>query len=195
MINRSAKYYLIAMARMIIPGVLFCAVTACNNDPEKIRALTIRNNMQEDRASDVTFIYSKEGKIKMRVSSKEFVRNEGAKPSYIDMNNHLKAEFFDDSGKVANVLTADSCRYYESEGNVLVWSNVQIKSTKGQQLNTEELVWNQSIQKFFTEKEVKITTPTEILYGIGMEANSDFSWYQITKPKGTVQVKKGEMPN
>ena len=131
----------------------------------------------------------------MRVSARDFVRNEGAKPPYIDMNNHLKAEFFDDSGQVDNVLTADSCRYYEAQGNVLVWDSVHIVSRNGKQLNTDELIWNQSIQKFFTEKPVRITTPTEVLYGDGMEANSDFSWYQITKPKGTVKVKKAEMPN
>jgi LPS export ABC transporter protein LptC len=189
------KYYFRTIARIIIPGVLFCSVASCKNDPNDIRALTSRTNMQEDRAEDVTFIYSKDGKIKMRVSARQFVRNQSAKPPYIDMNINLKAVFYDDSGNVENVLTADSCRYYELQGNVLVWDSVKIVSTKGQQLNTSELVWNQSIQKFFTEKPVRITTPTEVFYGDGMEANSDFSWYQITKPKGTVQIKKGEMPN
>ena len=180
---------------MIIPGVLFISIAACKNDPNDIKALAPHAGGQEDRAKDVTFIYSKEGKVKMRVSARDFVRNEGAKPPYIDMNNHLKAEFFDDSGQVDNVLTADSCRYYEAQGNVLVWDSVHIVSRNGKQLNTDELIWNQSIQKFFTEKPVRITTPTEVLYGDGMEANSDFSWYQITKPKGTVKVKKAEMPN
>ena len=104
-------------------------------------------------------------------------------------------QFFNDSGELEHVLTADSCRYYELQGNILVWGNVQIVSTKGEQLNTEELIWNQSIQKFFTEKPVKITTGTEVLYGRGMEANQDFTWYQILNPTGSVQVKKGEMPN
>ena len=40
----------------------------------------------------------------------------------------------------------------------------------------------------------KITTPSEILYGNGMEANRDFTWYKITHPTGTVQVNKGEVP-
>jgi len=194
MIDLFRKYYSNTITRMFIPGVLFCMIAACKNDPDEIRALTGRSNNQEDRAEDVTFIYSKDGKIKMRVSAREFVRNESAKPPYIDMNRDLKAEFYDDSGNVDNVLTADSCRYYEAQGNVLVWDSVQIVSKKGQRLNTSELVWNQSIQKFFTEKPVRITTPTEVLYGDGMEANSDFSWYQITKPTGTVEVKKGEMP-
>jgi len=92
------------------------------------------------------------------------------------------------------VLTADSSRYYEQQGNILVWGHVLIKSRRGEELSTEELIWNQSIEKFFTEKPVKITTPNEVLYGNGMEANRDFSWYRITNTKGTVQVKKGELP-
>ncbi len=194
MTNCRTTYYYKIKARIIIPGILFCAIAACKNDPNEIRALTSRSGNQADHMKDVTFIYSKEGKIKMRVSARDFVRNEGANPPYIDMNNHLVAEFYDDSGRIDNVLTADSCRYYEAQGNVLVWDSVHIVSRSGQQLNTDELVWNQSIQKFFTEKPVRITTPTQILFGDGMEANSDFTWYKIIHPKGTVQVKKGEVP-
>ena len=194
MTNRNKAYYFRITARILIPGILFCALPACKNDPNLVNALYSRPGNQADHMKDVTFIYSKEGKIKMRVSARDFVRNEAAKPPYIDMNNHLVAEFYDDSGLVNNVLTADSCRYYEAQGNVLVWDSVHIVSRSGQELNTDELIWNQSIQKFFTEKPVRITTPTQILLGEGMEANSDFTWYQITHPKGTVQVKKGEVP-
>ncbi len=194
MINSSLTYYLNKMTRGLLPGVLLCTVIACNNDPNKIRALTGKGNAQEDRAKDVTVIYSEQGKIKVKLYAKEFVRNETAKPAYIDMNRDIKAVFYDDSGNVANTLTADSSRYYTTQGNVIVWDSVHIVSRKGEQLNTDELIWNQSVQKFFTEKPVRITTPTEILFGNGMEANSDFTTYKIINPTGTVQVNKGEVP-
>jgi len=195
MINRCRTYYFSTITRILFPGVLFCTMLACKNDPERIKALTGKGSSQEDRAEDVTIIYSKDGKINARLFAHSFARNENAKPPYIDMNNGLKAEFYNDSGGIDNVLTADSSRYYEAQGNILVWGNVQIISKKGEQLNTQELIWNQSIEKFFTEKPVKITTPTEVLYGNGMEANRDFSWYQITNPRGTVQVNKGDVSN
>ncbi len=190
----STKYYHSSIARIFIPGLLFCAMTACKNDPGEIRMLTGSGNPQEDRAEDVTIMYSKGGNINVRLFAHSFARNENAKPPYLDMNNGLKAEFFNDSGQVDNILTADSSRYYEAQGNILVWGNVVIKSAKGEQLETEELVWNQSIEKFFTEKPVKITTPNEVLEGIGMEANRDFTWYKILKPRGSVSVEKGEVP-
>ena len=194
MINGIRKYSLNTITRILIPGVLFLNIVSCKNDPEEIKALTGKGNKQEDHAQDVTVIYSKEGKINMRIFAHDFVRNESAKRPYIDMNNQLKVEFFNDSGVVQDILTADSSRYYEAQGDMIIWDSVQIITKKGEQLNTEELIWNAGIQKFFTEKPVRITTATEILYGNGMEANSDFTWYQITHPKGTVQVNKGEVP-
>ena len=69
-----------------------------------------------------------------------------------------------------------------------------IVNKKGEKLNTEELVWNQSAKKLFTEKFVKITTPTQVMYGDGLEANEDFTWYRILNPKGIVAVDKKEIP-
>lgn len=190
----SRKYHLSLIVRILLPAILFMAIGACKNDPNLIKSLTGEGNRSLDRAEDVTIIQSKDGKVQLRLFAREFVRNERAKPAYLDMNNHLRAEFYNDSGQLENVLTADSSRYYESQGNILVWDSVQIVSRKGEKLNTQELIWNESAQKFFTEKPVKITTPTEVIYGTGMEANRDFTWYQITYPRGTVQVNKNEMP-
>ncbi|GAA4459412.1 hypothetical protein GCM10023093_00360 [Nemorincola caseinilytica] len=184
----------IAIARILLPAVLCCLLPSCKNDPETIRALTGEHSMQEDKAYGVTFLYSQEGKVSMRVFAKEFVRSPNGKRPYIDMNRGLKMEFFDDSGRVADVLTADSSRYYEVQQDFIVWDSVQIVSRKGERLNTDELIWNEQAQKFFTEKPVTITTATEVLYGDGMEANRDFTWYRILRPKGSVEVDKGEVP-
>jgi LPS export ABC transporter protein LptC len=178
----------------IVAGAFLLTTANCKNDPDTIRALTGKINRQEDRATGVTFLYSQDGRIKMRISAKEFVRNSVAKRPYVDMNNGLKMEFFDDSGEVSDILTADSSRYYEAQRDFIVWDSVQIVSKKGEKLNTDELIWNESVQKFFTEKPVVITTNNEILYGNGMEANRDFTWYKILNPKGSVQVDKGEVP-
>ncbi len=193
-VSRSRHPSLKNKIRFLLTGVLFMSTLSCKNDPDVIRALTGKGNRREDHAEDVTVIYSKDGKINMRIFAHDFVRNETAHRPYIDMNDHLKVEFYNDSGVIQDVLTADSSRYYEAQGDLIVWDSVHIVTKKGEQLNTDELIWSASIQKFFTEKPVRITTASEILYGNGMEANSDFTWYQITHPKGTVQVNKGELP-
>jgi LPS export ABC transporter protein LptC len=169
-------------------------IGSCRNKTEEINQLVGQKVPQEDRAQDVVFIYSENGKVKSRLFSKEFIRNELAKPPYIDMNKGLKMESFNDSNAVESTLTARYARYYEREGNVVIRDSIVIVNKKGERLETEELIWNQKLKKFFTEKPVSIKTATQLIYGDGLEANEDFTWYQITNIKGILQVRKDEVP-
>jgi LPS export ABC transporter protein LptC len=183
------------LTRTIIPGIFFLCLASCKNDPKDIDALVNKTAAQEDKAFDVTILYSENGKLKARLFTKEFVRNEVAKPPFVDMKKKLFVEFFDDSTmEVTSTLNAKYARYYEQQENVLIRDSIVVVNKKGERLNTEELVWNQKLRKFYTEKFVRITTPTQVMYGDGLEANEDFSWYQIKNPKGIVKVDKTDVP-
>ncbi len=183
------------LTRILLPGILLSVmVLACKNDPKEINALVTKGAQQEDKAEDVTILYSDNGHVKMKLYAKEFVKNDVAKPPYTEMRKGLKVEFFDDSLNVESTLNARYARYYEKQNNILIRDSIVIVNKKGEKLNTEELVWNQSAKKLFTEKFVKITTPTQVMYGDGLEANEDFTWYRILNPKGIVAVDKKEIP-
>jgi len=184
----------IKYARQLAVSLLLVFIAACKNDPKEIDALVGKQSIQEDKADEVTIIYSEHGKSRIRMFATEFIRNEIAKPPYVDMRKGLKVEFFDDSMKVESTLTAMYARWYEGKGNVLIRDSVVVVNKKGETLRTEELIWNQNVRKFYTEKFVRINTPDQVMYGDGLEANEDFSWYRIKNPKGTVRVNKEEMP-
>lgn len=190
------KYCLSQITRIVtLPGILFLVLfAACKNDPKEIDALVTKGAQQEDKAEEVTILYSDNGHMKMRLFAKEFVKNDVAKPPYTDMRKGIRVEFYDDSMNVESTLTARYARYYEKQGNILIRDSIVIVNKKGEKLNTEELVWNQSAKKLFTEKFVKITTASQVMYGDGLEANEDFTWYRILNPKGIVSVNKSEMP-
>jgi len=195
MIKLTADIIFKAIARSVFPGILFLMLlSSCHNDQKDIDMLTGKNSLQVDRGTDVTIIYSENGKVRGRLFAKEYIHNTQAKPPYMDMSKGLKIEMFDDSLKVTSTLTARYGRYYETRKNVLIRDSVVFVNVRGERLDTQELVWNQSAQKFFTEKPVRITTPTQVLYGDGLEANQDFSDYQISNPRSTVRVQKNELP-
>lgn len=188
--------HIVHKTRSAIPGILLLSVlfAACKNDPKEINALVGKGIAQEDKAYDVTILQSENGSLKVRLFAKEFVRNDQAKPPYVDMKKWLKAEVFNDSLKVESILTAKYARFYEKQNNILIRDSIVVVNKRGEKLETEELVWNQGAKKVFTEKFVKITTPTQVMYGDGLEANEDFTWYRILNPKGIVQVNKTELP-
>ncbi len=167
---------------------------SCKTDLKKIDVLLDKSILNTERAEDVTILYSKNGHTSARLSTKKFSHNQSANPSYIEMMNGLKVEFFDDSLKVQSTMTAKYGKYFEKNGNVLVRDSVIITNIKNERLQTEELVWNEKTRKFFTEKFVTITTPTQIIYGDGLESNQSFSEYKIVNIKGMVGVQKSAMP-
>lgn len=180
--------------RYILSAGLFLLLASCSNSMKEINELVSKTQAQEDHGKDVTVLYSDAGKIKVRLFTHELIRNESANPAYTDMKNGMKVEFFNDSAIVKNTLTARTARWYEQANNILIRDSVVVMNDKGEKLETQELIWNQSIKKFFTEKPVRISTATQIIFGIGMEASQDFSWYKIKEPRGSVRVNKNEVP-
>ena len=178
-----------------IQGILFLLCFAsCKNKTSEINDLLGKINFTEDKAEEVVIIFSENGKVKGRLFATEFIINEHAKPPYMDARKGLRIESYNDSTTLESTLTAKYARYYMRQGNILIRDSIVIVNKKGERLATEELVWNDKLKKFYTEKFVRINTPTQVMYGDGLEANQDFTWYQITNIKGLIQVNKSEMP-
>lgn len=110
------------------------------------------------------------------------------------MKENLRVDFYNDSLQIQSTLTAKYGKYFEQDGNVLVRDSVKVVNLKNEQLETEELIWNEKIQKFYTEKFVKITTPTQVIYGDGLESNQNFSEYKIINVKGIIGISQNSFP-
>jgi len=174
--------------------VCLLIVSACKNDLSKLPPENTIQDLDNDRATDVTFIKSENGKVKAKLHTKDYVQNQNAKPPYIDMLNGLKVEFFDDSLKLESTLTARTARYYINEQNVIARDSVVVVNSKGDKLQTEELIWNSKLERIFSEKFVRITKDDQINYGEGLEATQDFKWFRIKKLRGSIPVSNTDLP-
>ncbi len=175
-------------------GSILLLNASCKNDLKKIQQTIDRSMLNTERADSVTIIYSKEGITKAQLFAKTFNHVQDAKPPYIEMKNGIRVLFYNDSMNLQSTLLAKYGRYFEQSGNVLVRDSVVVYNIKKEQLNTEELIWNEKLQKFYTDKFVKITTPTQIIYGNGLESNQNFSDYTILKMKGIIGINKSSLP-
>lgn len=170
-------------------------ISSCSQD--KIKKSDLKVNTEDlkiDRADSVSVIISKQGETKALLKTKEFVENQNAKPPYLDMTKGLKVDFFDENLEVETTLTANSARFYTGTNNIMVQGNVVVVNKKGEKLNTEHLIWNNQLQRFYTQQPVRIDRGGSITTGSGLEANKDFSWIRIYRQAGTVPVEKGQLP-
>ncbi len=195
-IHNAYRQHNFATIGIIAVSFLFILLltTSCKNDLKKIHQTIDKSMLNTERADSVTILYSKEGVTKAQLFAQTFNHVQDAKPPYIEMKTGLRVLFYNDSMQLQSTLLAKYGRYFEQSGNVLVRDSVVVYNLKKEQLNTEELIWNEKLQKFYTEKFVKITTPTQIIYGNGLESNQNFSDYTILKVKGIIGVNKSALP-
>lgn len=181
----TCKKHIFAVVLMIVVGA------GCENDIEKIKLITSQKVLPVEAATDLEIIYSDSAKIKSKIVTPELNRYIGNK-NYIELPKGLKLEFYDDNQNITSTLTADYAIRREQEMIVEAKRNVVIVNEKNEKLNTEHLVWNEKTKKIYSDKFVKITTPEEIIYGNGFEADQDFSRYKILNIKGTINIKKSD---
>lgn len=102
----------------------------------------------------------------------------------------VRLTFYDRQGRAQNTLRGNVGHFDKAQNLYRVRGQVQVESAvKKQQVDTEELFYDQNKQRIYTDKFVRIETATEVLTGTGLTANQDFSRYTILHPTGTFLLK------
>lgn len=176
---------------LFLPCIFFLLI-ACENSLKEVAEVTDQFKTAVETIKKANIVYSEQANVRVELEAPLLLRHKTKKP-YIEFPKGLQVTFYDEELQISSTLTADHAIRYEKEQrtvltNNVVWENIQ----KKEKLETEELVWNEHKQKIASEKFVKISTPTEIVFGEGFTANQDFSRYQIKKLKGTIQVDENE---
>ncbi len=169
--------------------LLFLVVflTACENDLNKVQLYSKVENSPVETAKNIKIIYSDSARVQVEVKAPKMERYETENP-YFEMTKGLQATFFDDHLNVKSTMDADYGVRYEREQKMEARKNVVVINERGEQLNTEHLIWDEKSGKLTSDEFVKITTKDEIIYGNGFEANQDFSRYKIFHIKGTISI-------
>ena len=171
-------------------GLLFTFFfSSCENGINEVNIISAKNTYPVESGKDMEVIYSDSGHIKIKLNAPEMLRYSGEKP-YMEMPKGVKVLFYDNSMNVNSQLSANYAISREKEEIMEAKNNVVVVNEKGEQLNTEHLVWDKREAKIHTEEFVKITTAEEIIYGNGLESNQNFTNYKIKDIKGTINLKE-----
>ncbi len=166
----------------------FCVLlSSCENDLSKVKLYAKAENSPVETAKNIKIIYSDSAKVQVEVKAPQMDRYETENP-YFEMPKGLQATFFDDQLRVKSKMDADYGIRYEREQKMEARKNVVVVNERGEQLNTEHLIWDEKKEKLMSDEFVKITTKDEVIYGNGFEANQDFSKYKIFNVKGTFPI-------
>lgn len=105
-----------------------------------------------------------------------------------EFSEGIEVTSFNSSGEVSSVVTAERATNFTKREIMVAKDSVIVRDSEGKMLQTELLTWDKTEAKIYTDQFVKITTPTEILFGDGLEAAQDFSSYEILNIKGRIKI-------
>jgi LPS export ABC transporter protein LptC len=163
---------------------------SCGNDIGTVSSISHANSGPVMSAKNIEVVFSDSGRIEAKVTGILMNRYMTPEP-YMEFPRGFKIYIFDSVLRTSTTISAnygirkEYSRIMEAKGNVIV-RNEQ----KKQQLNTEELTWNENRRLIFTSEPVKITTLDKIVFGKGLRSNESFSDYTILQVYGQMMVKK-----
>jgi LPS export ABC transporter protein LptC len=178
------------MARILYSAffiLILVAQMGCVNDVSEVNEATRLTEPGVETGKNIELFYSEDGEPKVRVKAPVLTRYHTGDP-YTEFNEGIQVDFFNDSLRVITVLTANYAIRYEKELKTVMRNDVQVVNEKNEHLSTEELIWDEKKHIIYSEKFVKITTPDQVLYGEGMEADEQLTKYIIKKPQGTIKT-------
>jgi LPS export ABC transporter protein LptC len=162
-------------------------LSGCVNSVEEVKEAKGLIDPGVEKGKDVEMYYSEDGSVKMRIKAQTLTRYLTDEP-YTEFSDGLIVDFYDDSLRSMSKLTAQYGVRYEKEGKTIVRNDVIVVNEKGEELSTEELIWDELEHVIYTDKQVKITTEDEVLYGTGLEADETMTEYTILKPEGIIKI-------
>ena len=157
-----------------------------------LRKFSADDESRTETGDDIEMLYSTDARVRARLVAPHLKRV-NLKDGHTEFDKGLVVFFYDDSLNQTSRLTAAYGRIDERSNDMLVRDKVEVVNTKGETLETEELVWNNKTRRITTDKFVKIQSADEIIYGDGLDANEDLTDYRIRKIRGNVKLKDNPM--
>lgn len=169
-------------------------ITSCETNRNEVMAIGKKVVMPALTGSDVTMLYSDSTILKIKLTTPQMQKYEkDVKEPITIMPKGLFVIFYDEKGKETTTLKSDYGVRYETSKRMEVKYNVEVVNINGEKLNTEHLIWDENKKKITTNAFVKITTAKEIIMGKGLEANQDFTQYEIKEITGTIRIDDNQL--
>lgn len=164
----------------LLTGCFF--VCACENDVNEVRELGRRKaNVEEGR--NIESYLSMNGKMRAHLTAPLLLRSDGDSGKMSEFPNTLHVDFFNDSTKqIESQLNADYGRYKENDNKIYLRGNVVFFNNKGDTLFCEDMYWDQTAEKFYTNKKAVVVRNfgrTRFTPLNGLSATQDFKHLQF----------------
>ena len=169
--------------------VMLVLMSACSGGSKEMgEAITERDSLPVMDTRGVTTLVSDSGVIRNRINAEEWQVYDRKSPSYWAFEKGVYVEKFDSLFQVEASIEADTAYYYDKSKLWKLMSNVHIRNVKGEKFDTELLYWDQNKKRVYSDRQVRIEQPDQIIYAVGFESNEQMTRYKFYKTNGIFYI-------
>ncbi len=176
-----------------LAAVLF--LFACQNNKREVN--TFKSKVVEEPSEiqkNLTLTYSDSAFKRMEMHARLAENYPQLEEPQMRFPKGIQVEFFDPNGKPKSRLKADRATYFNKKKMWEAYGNVVVVNEAGEQLNTEELFWDEREHRIYSNAFTKITSPDKVIMGEGFESDENFENPVITKVTGEIYLQDEQTP-
>jgi LPS export ABC transporter protein LptC len=177
---------------LCLPALFVCMLTmsACENSLNDIAKISSQEeNKPISKSTDINVTYSDSAKVKAVLQAPLMIDLEDQNKGYQEMPNGVKITFYDDSLQVKGTITSDYAIKLEKENTITFRKNVVATNAQGETFKSEELIYDQTAKKIYTNKAVTINMGNgDVMQGVGATSNESLYPWEIQHSTGIFHV-------
>ncbi len=132
----------------------------------------------------VTTLISDSGQIRYRVTTDNWLVYDEAQVPMWRFPDGLYLEKFDKDFGIEATVQCDSATYFSQRGLWRLDGNVNILNTVGEKFLSQQVFWDQRLNKVYSDSFIHIERADRTIEGYGFESNDKMTNYRITNPTG-----------
>jgi len=170
-----------AFLRLLPAAVALAALVALSGSCERgdrSRGNIATADVPDQEFSDFTTVESDSGRVRWRLIA-PVARLYNARKLLAADEPHI--EFYDATGMLTSVLTADKGEYNQVTHDLTALGRVVITSQDGYVLETESLVWVNQLNEIHSENFVTFTRGRDVLTGYGLRGDPELRNVEIQR--------------
>ena len=173
------------VATAILVVVVLFGVAACSKEEApKLEAVKDRKKLPGLAATKITTVISDSGITRYRIYTDQWDVFDRAAEPYWNFPKGLHFERFDKRLNIDANFHSKTAKYYEYKKLWEFRGNVKAVNIKGEMFETDLLYWDQTQERIYSDKFIRVTQATRVITAYGFESDQSLTRYNFRNVEG-----------
>lgn len=169
---------------ILVVVVLFGAAACSKEEAPKLEAVKDRKKLPGLAAIKITTVISDSGITRYRIYTDQWDVFDRAAEPYWNFPKGLHFERFDKRLNIDANFHSKTAKYYEYKKLWEFRGNVKAVNIKGEMFETDLLYWDQTQERIYSDKFIRVTQATRVITAYGFESDQSLTKYNFRNVEG-----------